>query len=172
MFDLKKTENEIKIKNSNSMPIALFICVFFAVMLLVVIVAGIASDKPIGIIEVLFFVFSMIFLTIYAYVDSTKKLTVNNDGVTFNSALKSEYISWADVRDYGVSYSGRSRYGTCYYLYFSKESQNVKNEYSKKLKGKMIKFLFDGKQYKTIIDVLIPYCMDKTFNAPFIGKEK
>lgn len=172
MFDLKKTENGIEIKNSNSMPIILFMCIFLVIMLLVVIMAGIASNKPIGLIEILFFVFLIVFLTIYAYVDSTKKLTVNNNGVTFKSALKSEYISWADVNDYGVSYCGRGRYGTCYYLYFSKEKQNKKNEYSKKFKGGTIKFLFDGKQYKTITDNLIPYCIEKISITPFIGKEK
>lgn len=172
MVDLKKCENRIEIKNSGSMPIVLFICGFLTVIFFIVIFSGISTGDPIGVVEVIFFVAFCAFFLGIAYSDSKKILTVSDNGVTFKSALKSDYISWADIKDWGISYHSRSKYGCYYYLYFSIESQNEKNMYSKKFKGKMIKFLFNGNEYKTIIDNLIPYCAEKTTIAPFIGKEK
>lgn len=172
MIDLKKYENEIEVKNSGSMPTVLFLCGFLVVILMVVIMVGIATNEPIGFMEISFFVVFMVVLVIREYIDSKKSLTLNEDGVTFKAAFKSAYISWADVKDCGISYCFRSKTSVYYCLYFSKENQNEKNRYSKKLKGKMIKFVFEANDYSTIRDNIIPYCAEKTANAPFICKEK
>ena len=64
----------------------------------------------------------------------SKQLTINSTGISCKSVLKRQYIRWTEVHDYGICYSGETRYkGATYNLYFSKNVQTLKNSRTKKL---------------------------------------
>ncbi len=82
-------------------------------------------------------------------------------------------MSWSEIRDWGLSYCGQTRYeGNTYYLYFSKKVYPVKNECRKKLKGKMIKTFVIGNDYAEAVSKIVPFCSERTGIEPFIGKNK
>ena len=100
------------------------------------------------------------------------KFTISDQGVSYDSWFRKVFLSWADVRDWGLSYSGRSKHGeNVYDLYFSPHVCLVKNDCKKKLKGKMIKFQMVGKEYGETVSRIIPFCRMKTTVEPFIGKD-
>ena len=112
-------------------------------------------------------------VSVYGFVISAKKIIINADGVCSVSYLGKKFISWADIKDFGLSYCGQTRgEGNTYYLYFSERECAVKNECTKKLKGKMIKMFVMESDYSDVVNKIIPFCKDKTQIGAFIGKDK
>lgn len=131
-------------------------------------------------------VFGVIFLCVWtalagamgiiALVLGTKKIIINGDGVTSKTLLSSKILLWSEIKDYGLSYCGKSGRGwsveNTYYLYFSKKKQQEKNECKKRLKGKMIKVTVIGGSYGEVINKVLPFCMERTAIEPFVGADK
>lgn len=101
----------------------------------------------------------------------TSDLIINSDGITTKSILGRDFLSWAEVEDYGLSYDGHGRNGKTYSLYFSKKYKEAKNERSKNLKGKMLRYIIYTDSYLEIKEKIIPFC--KTFCPiePFVCEE-
>ena len=93
----------------------------------------------------------------------SKYIVISNKGVCVCTWYKKDLIQWSDIKDWGLSYCGQTRgEGNTYYLYFSKHKYSVKNECKKKLKGKMIKFVMFEEDYSNAIDLIIPFCCERT----------
>lgn len=112
-------------------------------------------------------------MSIYSFETFSKKTVIDRDGVSCKSLFKSISFNWYEIADYGLSYCGQAKgEGNTYYLYFSKEQQQTKNECKKKLKGKMIKIEVFGDEYYEILEKVIPFCQSCAKAELFIGKDK
>lgn len=113
---------------------------------------------------------------IIALVTNIKKVDISETGVLSKTLLSKKTLEWSEIKDYGLSYCGKSRSGwgfeNTYYLYFSKDEQQVKNNCKKKLKGKMIKVAVMGESYGEVINEVLPFCKERTGIEPFIGEDK
>ncbi len=115
---------------------------------------------------------------IYSFCISSKQIILDNRGVTCRTWLISKHLSWSEIEDWGLSYSGQfndrntGESYNMYFLYFSKTKYAVKNTCSKKLKGKMLQADVIGKEYWEIVEQVIPFCAKWTSVKPFIGVDK
>ncbi len=112
-------------------------------------------------------------MSLYLVFDILKRTVVDANGITVMFLSYKKEIAWMNVKDYGLSYSGKTRGdGNMYDLYFSTEEQKLKNKFRKKLKGNMIKIVVIGEEYQDVIESVIPFCQAKTTVIPFIGEDK
>ncbi len=105
--------------------------------------------------------------------NATKKMIINSEGVTTKNLFSKKTYLWAEIEDYGVSYSGNTRgEGNTYDLYFSKQPQKTKNECRKRLKGKMLKTYIFETDYTIVAEDIMPFCRQYTAVEPFVGEDK
>ncbi|MBR5273398.1 MAG: hypothetical protein IKU25_08445 [Clostridia bacterium] len=126
-----------------------------------------------GLAFIIIWLINTVCLGIFAFTSNSKRVTIDRDGVSCESWFNKKFIKWADVKDYGLSYCGQTRFrGNTYYLYFAEFDCPTKNECSKKLKGKMIKTIVIADDYSETVEKVIPFCAEKTDVTAFIGKDK
>lgn len=126
-----------------------------------------------GLIFLCVWIVIVLSIGIFAFLAVYKKIEINDEGVLCRSFFKKTLFKWSEIRDWGLSYCGQTRFeGNTYYFYFSKEPQEIKNVCKKKLKGKMIKVLVVGSEYAEVVSKVIPFCKKRTSIEPFIGKDK
>jgi hypothetical protein len=126
-----------------------------------------------GLISVCALVASLLALGIYAILNASRQITLTADGILSKSLFGRRYMKWSDVRDFGLSYSCKTRWmGNTYYLYFSENELAAQNECSKNLKGKLIYIHVIGKDYSEAVSKVVPFCKDKTDVIPFSGSDK
>lgn len=112
-------------------------------------------------------------LGLSAAIQGSKQITIRMDGVQCKSLVKTEFLEWYEIKDWGLSYCGQTKgEGNTYYLYFSKQVFPVKNVCKKKLKGKMIKTHVYEDGYNDTVTEIVPFCKKRTRVEPFIGKDK
>ena len=179
MFKLYQTESQIHIKpNATFLGIAVatfgMAVVGFKLLLgLLPLEQGYTFADVFGVAFVCCWVLAVLVMAFFSLHTASKKITIDREGVCSKSWFKTEVIRWIDIQDWGLSYCGQTRFeGNTYYLYFSMQEHQIKNECTKKLKGKMIKVIVVGDEYKEVVDRVLPFCMDKTYIKPFVGKDK
>ena len=118
-------------------------------------------------------VFCGALISFYRY---SKKVVIDDDGVSYNSMFGKHYLDWNEIQDYGLSYDGRSKdgvgYSNSYIIYFAKEPQKNKNQYKKKLSKNAFKINIMADDYAHFSECVIPFCMSKTDVQPFIPQDK
>lgn len=103
----------------------------------------------------------------------SKQVVINNQGIFCRSLFKKTFIPWSEVADWGMSYCGQTKgEGNTYELYFSKQPCSIKNDCSKRLKGKMIKMHLFGNEYQKAVDMIVPFCKAYTTVEPFIAVDR
>jgi hypothetical protein len=126
-----------------------------------------------GLAFVSVWVMAVLSASILSFVNYSKQIIINNDGILCKTILNEKLVNWSDIKDWGISYCGQSRgQGNTYDLYFSEHECKVKNECRKKLKGKMIKIYVFQDDYSEVVSEIIPFCSKKTNIKQFIGKDK
>ena len=101
----------------------------------------------------------------------SKQLTMNSTGISCKSVLKRQYIRWTEVHDYGICYSGETRYkGATYNLYFSKNVQTLKNSRTKKLDMNTIKTFIFADELDRAEKYIIPFCQSVCDAKPFLSR--
>jgi hypothetical protein len=126
-----------------------------------------------GLAFVSVWVMAVLSASILSFVNYSKQIIINNDGILCKTILNEKLVNWSDIKDWGISYCGQSRgQGNTYDLYFSEHECKVKNECRKKLKGKMMKIYVFQDDYSEVVSEIIPFCSEKTNVKPFIGKDK
>lgn len=179
MFKLSQTENQIQFKPNASflgvavVAVGMAVVGFNLLIGLLPLEQGYTFADVFGVAFVCCWVLVVLGTAFYSLNTASKKITIDREGVCSKSWFKTEAIRWTDIQDWGLSYCGQTRYeGNTYYLYFSVQEHQIKNECTKKLKGKMIKVIVVGDEYKEVVDKVLPFCMDKTYIKPFVGKDK
>ncbi len=115
----------------------------------------------------------VIYGVVYYMGEYSRNIVISKEGISCHTCFKNEFIKWIDIKDWGLSYCGQTRFeGNTYYLYFSEHECPIKNECRKKLKGRMIKTFVMSEDYYLVVDNVIPFCEEKTAVMPFIGKDK
>lgn len=94
----------------------------------------------------------------------SKRLVINSDGVICRNFFKSKFLSWSEIKDYGLSFYDKGLYT----LYFSKEVIPTKDYKTKKLKGKLIKGYISDNDYTNFVSTVIPFCVEHCDNKPFV----
>jgi hypothetical protein len=103
----------------------------------------------------------------------SKQVTINDQGVLCHSLFGKTFIPWPEIADWGMSYCGQIKgEGNTYEVYFSKHPCSIKNDCSKRLKGKMIKTFVYKNEYQEAVDKIVPFCKKYTTVEPFIGVDK
>ncbi len=129
------------------------------------------SVDYVGLLFVAFWTIMVFFMGKSAIKMLTSDLIINCDGITIKSILGRDFMAWSEVEDFGLSYDGNGRSGKTYSLYFSKEYKQVKNEKTKVLKGKMLRYIVYEDSSFEVKKWIIPFC--KTFCPvePFVCEE-
>jgi len=99
------------------------------------------------------------------------RVVLNNKGVFCSKPFRKREILWCELKDYGISYEGRSQGGVKQYcLYFSEEVLPEKKN-KKNLKGVVIQLNMDRNDYATVLAKVIPYCQQHvTATKPYIAE--
>lgn len=122
------------------------------------------------------FIWTLIFFGLGLYVLSanSKEITIDDSGVLCKSIFIKRFISWSEIKDWGLSYCSQTRWeGITYYLYFSKEVHPIKNGNKKKLRGKTIKtFIIGNDAYTDVVSDIFPFCSERSKTEPFVGNNK
>jgi len=179
MFKLLQSQNRITIK-SDTLFLKIGVATIFMAIIGVRILFGMlpfeenyTSADVFGLIFICVWLIIVLSMGVFAFLTNSKQIIIDNDGVLCKSWFTKNFIKWADIKDWGLSYCGQTRgEGNTYYLYFSKQECPIKNECKKKLKGKMIKTFVIGGDYSEALSEIIPFCKEKTDIIPFIGKDK
>ena len=126
-----------------------------------------------GVIFVCVWILLVLGMGCFALKTASKKFTIDHRCVSCKSWFRKDFLSWYDIRDWGLSYCGQTRgEGNTYYLYFSKEILPAKNECAKRLKGKMIKIYVIGDEYADAVNRIIPFCRAQTSVTPFVAEDQ
>ena len=112
-------------------------------------------------------------MAIHSFRNKGKRIIIDREGVKCESLLFHAHYDWVEIKDWGLSYAGKTRGGVdIYALYFSKEVQTVKNDCRKKLKGKMIQCYLFGDEYHTANRLILPFCREHTAVSPFVAEDR
>jgi len=179
MFELSQSKNQIIIKR-NTTFLGIGVVTIIMAIAGVRLVFGLLPFEEnytfadiLGLLFVCAWILTVLSMGVFAFVTNSKQIAINSEGVLCKSWINTNFIKWADIKDWGLSYCGQTRFeGNTYYLYFSKHECQVKNECKKILKGKMIKTFVIGNDYSETVSKIIPFCKEKTSVIPFIGKDK
>lgn len=126
-----------------------------------------------GVIFVCVWIIVVLCMGLFALETCSRKISIDHRGVYCRSWFRKDFLAWSEIRDWGLSYCGQTRgEGNTYYLYFSPDLCTVKNEFSKKLKGKMLKTFVIGDDYADAINKIIPFCREKTGVVPFVAEDE
>lgn len=119
------------------------------------------------------FIFA-VFLTglgIFELNSGSKKITIDSRGISCKSLFKRQYLKWTDVKDYGISYTGETRYrDSTYYFYFAESLKPTQSDVSKKMDVNTIKIFLFKKDRDRIEKEIIPFCQQYSKLSPFISK--
>ncbi len=111
-------------------------------------------------------------ISFYTY---SKKLVIDDFGVAYSSLFGKKHLSWNEIKDYGLSYDGRSNdgghYSNSYIVYFASSEQKKKNEHKRKLSKDSLKAYILSEDYRVFTNILIPFCVSKTDVIPFVPRE-
>ncbi len=179
MFEQSKSKNEIELKNRNSIfkgiAVGAIFMGFMGIQLLCelsLFEEGVSAGDIFGLVFICVWIFATFWMGIMALIASTKKIIVNDEGVQCRTLFSKHKLLWSEIQDWGLSYCGQTRgEGNTYHFYFSTRHHPIKNKYSKRLKGKMIKTVVIGIEYYEYVNEIIPFCTMRTGVPPFIGED-
>ena len=165
---IEKSKNSIRLKYNayflftGFLIFAIAVFLFSAVFKIILIQESFIPTDIADIVFITAFIFLVFGLSVYSLISGFKKLEITESGVRSGR----RFYSWAEIKDWGVSYYATVRSGDSFYcLYFSE------NKLHGKLKGKMIKFIVSEKNLSEIIDEVIPFCKEKTEVSPIIFRQ-
>lgn len=100
------------------------------------------------------------------------ELVLDNAGVEVRSPLRRRRLAWNQISDYGLSYAGIANHeDNTYVFYFAEETQAEKNEYSRKLQKRVLRFEIIGEEYGLVLEEVLPFCVRYARVAPFIPED-
>ena len=179
MTEFNQSKNEIVLKRNT-----VFLCIGAVVLLIalggiILIFSLFPVDGEYSFVDILnliivcILILLILLMGIYALITNSKQIIINDEGIECNSWFVKRKLRWIDIKDWGLSYCGETRWeGATYYLYFSKEQHRIINGCRKKLKGEMIKsFVIGNDAYAEVVSKVIPFCMSRTEVEPFVGKK-
>ena len=109
-------------------------------------------------------------ISFYRY---SRRLIIDNSGVTYKSIFGKQQYNWAEIKDWGLVYDGRTRYGrNIYIVYFANDRQKDKNDNRKTLSKSVLKAHILSDEYLYFTQIVIPACRKMIQEAPFIPDDK
>ena len=108
-------------------------------------------------------------ISFYRY---SRRLIIDNSGVTYKSIFGKQQYNWAEIKDWGLVYDGRTQYGqNCYIVYFANERQKDKNADKKILSTSVLRAHILSEDYRYLTQIVIPFCRRMTTVVPFIPED-
>ena len=118
----------------------------------------------------LFVVFVAAILCLYRY---SKKIFISEKGVRYSSLFTKKLYKWEEIKDFGLSYDGRTRYGRNNYIfYFANNELKASGADKKKLSLSTLKVHILSDDYLYITETVIPFCSERVNAVPFIPIDK
>lgn len=146
---------------------ALFMCLagFGALISVLISITAIEIEKLIFIL-----IFMAIWLTVVLILLSkcikeyTKTVTIDENGIQSKNLFSEQFISWSDVKDYGLSgFDMTRRDGLAYCLYFSKQQLKMIDKYRKEIvSDDIINIKIYGDDYYLVLNKVLPFCRQFT----------
>lgn len=178
MVEYDRSNNQIKINADNFFRNGVIVGLLMACMGIVLLIntlpweEGYTCGDIFGTIFLVIWILVVIAMSLGCLVDSKKRILLSDEGVLYITWNRQKFICWNAIKDFGLSYCGHTRMGnSIHYLYFSKKKFEKKNDRSKKLKGRIIKIDVMCDKYNEILEVVIPFCQERTSVEPFIAEE-
>ena len=104
--------------------------------------------------------------------DALTQLVLDETGVLLQRPLGKKRIEWRRVEDWGLSYVGIANHeDNAYELYFAEEPQREKNEYSRKLQKRTLRYTIVGEEYHQVVQEVLPYCGQYARVKPFVPED-
>ena len=104
--------------------------------------------------------------------DALTQLVLDETGVLLQRPLGKKRIEWRQVEDWGLSYVGIANHeDNAYELYFAEEPQREKNEYSRKLQKRTLRYTIVGEEYHQVVQEVLPYCGQYARVKPFVPED-
>ena len=132
MFEFSQSKNSIFIKRNTTflgIGVVAIIMAIAGIRLLFVLPfeEGYTIADVLGLIFVCIWTIIVFSMGFFAFATNSKQITITGDGVLCASWFSKNFIKWADVKDWGLSYCGQTRWeGNTYYLYFSEQECLIK----------------------------------------------
>lgn len=160
MFKYNKEKNEYKSSFNN--PLILIFSAFGSFILLSGVSAYLESpDELLSLGTAFIFVWSAFLLfMIYSSLNYFfRRIIINDNGVTIKNIIGSRKMTWEEIIEYGVAYSGMQRDGEEYYsLYFATENSILRTNGKRRFHGKTIKFPVTKKNLEELKFSVLPFC--------------
>ena len=101
--------------------------------------------------------------------DALAQLVLDEAGAELRRPLGKKRIAWDQVRDWGLSYVGISNHeDNTYEFYFAEDPQDEKNEYSRRLGKRVLRFVVIGEDYGQVVKEVLPFCQRYARVTPFV----
>ena len=177
-MEIKATANQIKIKANTIFKI---VGIFLFAMIGVVVYTLLSLDDysidgpldVLGVIVLCVWFTALLVLACFAFLTGCKTVTIDETGVVCQMLCFKKALTWAEIKDYGASYSGQTRWdGNTYIIYFAAKEQKTKSDCKKKLKGSMIKTYVVGDAYGDVTQKIFPFCRNFTEVRPFAAEDR
>lgn len=172
MFEHNRFKNPIIIRGNSLHSVGGMAFIVMAIIGLNFLLDLDPSDSMSAYIFIIIWILIVIIFSVCSFIEAGKKVILCDNGIYSYTLISEDFLDWNEIKDWGLSYSGRARGGgEIFYLYFSKKSFQKKSACKKKLKGKMIKIEIFEAEYVKILNNVIPYCKKKISVEPFVGKK-
>lgn len=172
---IEKSDNSIKIHNSNIFLMLSIGCVVMTIAGILLLI-NIFPDGHFEAGDILGVIFLSLWtcvafgMGLFSFINLSKVLILKEKGITCRSIVKKDFIDWSEIKDWGLSYCGLTRgVGNTYYLYFSQVLLKTKSKERKILKGTKIKINVLEGEYPEIANKIIPYCKEYIQASPFVS---
>mgnify|MGYP003298454206 CR=1 FL=1 len=101
--------------------------------------------------------------------DALSQLELDENGVLLRRPLGKKRIEWRQVEDWGLSYVGIANHeDNTYEFYFAEDPQDEKNEYSRRLGKRVLRFEVIGEDYEQVVKEVLPFCQRYARVTPFV----
>ena len=101
--------------------------------------------------------------------DALAQLVLDEAGVELRRPLGKKRIEWRQVEDWGLSYAGIANHeDNTYEFYFAEDPQDEKNEYSRRLGKRVLRFEVIGEDYEQVVKEVLPFCQRYARVTPFV----
>lgn len=162
MFKYNKEKNEYKSSFNN--PLILVFSAFGGFIFISGLSAYLESPAELlslGTAFMLLWSAVALFMIYFSLNSFFRRIIINENGVTLKNIIGSKKLTWEEISDYGISYSGIKRDGQSYYsLYFSSEKSILRSNDKRKFQGKTIKFQVLKKNLEEVTFSVLPFCKE------------
>ena len=173
MMKIKRDEEKLILSGNELFGMIGIVAMFFFCVGIYLLIACIWPEDGIvdwlGTALVAVWTFGSLGVAIRSLNDAMTQLVVNRTGVQLRRPLGKKSIAWNQIREFGLSYVGIANHeDNTYEFYFAEDPQDEKNEYSRRLGKRVLRFVVIGEDYGQVVKEVLPFCQRYARVTPFV----